>query len=684
MAHVAPETHPLIEAITETLADNAERRMDAHVFLEKNFDAVHPGVSDLTARLEVAARRKFGVLRKALLWASATFAIAAVVFSNASTFRFAKAVYSFDIFEPWEKPVLPAGLTEEGRLLLGDPAINNLEQRRLLHLHSPRNPAYFAEYAQAFISEKSTLPPDFQETSTLIAPDNSFFPYVAAGLTGKESISKNKVSGPSPPPRFADGVRLGNLLREAEFTIKDQAAFDEALALIAKAAALPGFESYTSPMIVARMRLLPGGNMAEFTHALVSAYGTPASGIIQLRYVADLMSARAEQLSKSGHKEEFLTLVRQRDAFIAHLGHNPDFTLVGELVYQVVASATATNFRYAAERLGLTEIAETYRKQSDAFLEEKDLKEIRQKKAVDPFPEDKASALTRMSLPMVGRQVKSPPPLSVADFEPMRRAEHELAGGLGVLAAALIIPLAALAVFLFRFIAPSVIRLLAKRMAGALDLVDGCWVIAIGVLLPISLFLIVTRFTPLGGREYGVLFFQAAFPGVPLVALLLALLIAPATVVRWRLTKCLSPFGLSDRFTIPLSLGVLAMILVWSLTALPISVRFGIGNQYALIALATPPALCLGLVIANALRSIFGKATARLAQAATAMAVLPAYPIAIIALCALTPIYSAGEKRWLAKETLLRINPDASDLGAYEFKVSAQKRKEINAITGVE
>ena len=193
-----------------------------------------------------------------------------------------------------------------------------------------------------------------------------------------------------------------------------------------------------------------------------------------------------------------------------------------------------------------------------------------------------------------------------------------------------------------------------------------------------------TRLTPLGGMEYGVLFFRAFFPGVPLVALLLGLLIAPAIVVRWRLTKRLAPFGLSDRFTVPISLVMLTMILVWSLTALPILVRFGAENQYALIALATPPALCVGLVIANALRSIFGKPTARLAQAATAMAVLPAYPIAIIALCALTPIYSAREKRWLAKETLLRINPEASDLGAYEFKVTARKRKEINAITGVE
>ena len=107
-------------------------------------------------------------------------------------------------------------------------------------------------------------------------------------------------------------------------------------------------------------------------------------------------------------------------------------------------------------------------------------------------------------------------------------------------------------------------------------------------------------------------------------------------------------------------------------------------NDFTLAALAAPPVLCLCLLFANALRSLLGKPAARLAQCTTAVAVLPAYPIAILILCALTPIYSAGEKRWLAKETLIRIDPDAPDLGAYEFKIAAQKRKEINAITGVE
>lgn len=673
------ETHPLIESITGPLADNTERRMAANAFLGENFDAAHPGIAEATARVEAVGRRKFPVLRQALLWGLAALALAATFTPCTSALRFAKMVHDFNIFEPWGKPALPVGVTEEGRLLLGDPDMDDLEQNRRLYHLFPENPAYFAEYAQTFVSQMSSLPPDFLESAALIARENAFFHYLAAGQIGKKSVERKKSDTPPPPKRVVDGVRLRPLPREGEYEIKDPAAFEESLALIAEAAALTGFETYTNPMIAARVRLLPTDTTAEFARALMYAYGG-SSGMIQMRYVSDLLCARAEQLSKSGRKEEFLALATQRDALIAQLGANPDMNLVGELVYAVIAAGTATNFQAAADRLGLLEMAVSYGKQSDAFQKERDLRDIAQSKESDPFPEKKASTLHRLALPMVGRQVSSPPPLTDADFEPMRMAEHELLGGLGIFTIALVIPLAALVVFLFRFVAPPMIRVPAKRMAGVLGMVDWAGVIVLGVVLPILFFLIVTRLTPLGGREYGASNFLFLFPGIPLVALLLTILIAPAIIVRWRLAKRLAPFGLGDRFMIPISLAILAMIAAWSLAALSCLERFGM-NSLILAALAIPPALCLGLVFASALRAMFGKPAARLVQCTTALAVLPAYPIAILILCTLTPIYSAAEKHWLAKETLLRIDPDAPDLGAYEFKIAAQKRKEINAIT---
>lgn len=674
-----PPSHPLIEAATKPLADNAEQHLAANALLGETFDPDHPGVAGVMNQLEAADRRKLPFLRKVVLWILAALALGMAVSFNMPTFRFMEMVYNFELFAPLEKPQLPAGLSDQERLLLGDPELGGIDQEQRLHQSAPDNPAYFAEYFQSVISGPGEIAPELLKTADRIAPDNAFFTYVAAGQVGKKSFTKKSIGGPRRKPRFVGGVRLSPLPREMEFDITDEAAFEEALTLVAEAASQSGFETYTNVMIAERVRLLPSITMAEFARTLMYAYGTTSSGIIHLRHVADLLSARAEQLSKSGREEEFLKLAADRDALISHLGRNPDTYLIGELVHLVIASATATNFYFAADRLGLSETAEIYRKQNDAFREYRDTRDIRDHNGKNSFPEDRALSLTGFSLPMVSKQVNSPPPISESDLKPMRMAEHELLGGLGVLAAAVLILPVALAVFLFRFVATPVIRVPAKRFAATLGVLDWFWVIGLGVATPILCFLLVNRFSPLGGRDYGSAHFVFAFPLVHLVALLLALLIAPALVIRWRLGKGLAPFGLTDRFTVIVFLAALSMIVAVALAALPVLVGFGMKNS-VLIALAVTPVLCLFLLFANALRAVCGKSKTRLMQCATAVAVLPAYPVAIIALCLLIPIYSAGEKHWLAQETLMRIDPSAPDLGAYEFKIAAQKRKESNAI----
>ncbi len=678
-----PETHPLIEKITEPLAANPERRMAAHAFLVEKFDTTHPGVEKVTARLDAVSRRKFPKLRRAMPWFLAALAFVAAVSPLALSIYRSLPYHVLQTFNDFSGilPMLPAGFTEEQRLLLPDPKVGDLEQKRRLHIHAPENPAYFAEYAVWF--EMVALPPDYFETATRIAPDNAYFTYFAAARIGATSLTEKS-------RRSSRSMR-----GEVEFDITDPATFEEALAFIAKAAAMPSFETYSNPMILARMRLQqsPAETIPEFLSDLTSAdefwFGT-----YQLQYVADLLCARAEKLSKSGRKEEFLALAAQREVLITHLGRNPDINSDSELLYSQIANSTAVNFEAAAARLGLAEMAEKYRKQDEAFR----MAEVMRYKMGDSFSVVKVSAL---HLYLGNWEVNSPPPLSDADFEPMRRAEHELLGGIGILALALSLPVAALLVFLFRFVSTPMIRIPAKRMASVLGMADWAWVTGLGIVLPILFFLYVTRFTSLAGREYGVMHFEMVFPGVQFAALLLALLIAPAIAVRWRLGKQLAFFGFGDRFTILLSIAVLAMIAVWSLAALPLVERFGMEDHHALAdlsrflglggddpfklaALASPVTLCLLFLFLNALRSLSGKPSARLAQCTTAVAVLPAYSIAMILLCAIMPIYYAGEKHWLAKETLLRIDPEAPDLGAYEFKVAAQKRKEINAITGVE
>ena len=165
-------------------------------------------------------------------------------------------------------------------------------------------------------------------------------------------------------------------------------------------------------------------------------------------------------------------------------------------------------------------------------------------------------------------------------------------------------------------------------------------------------------------------------------ALFIALLLAPVVVARWRLSLWLAPLGLRPRAS-SFPLFVLASLGLWVFAAYPLVVHFE-SSWFVRLILSVPLVLFLGLLAATFFGSIISKPVNRLAHAAAVLAALPACPLAAVALFAVLPLHQASEKCWLAQETLLRIDPDAPDLGAYEFRLAAQKRRETNAILGME
>jgi hypothetical protein len=676
---VLPETHPLIEAATKPLADNAEQRLAANDLLGETFDPDHPGVGEALARLGAIDGKRHPASWKVVLWALAAIALVLAIFSHAPEIRLLQSVYGSNLFEPMKPPPLPPGLTEHERLLLGDPALDYPEQKRLLHFYDPENPAYYAEYVGSNDANTEALPPDYFETVAKIAPENSFFLYYAAGQVGKRSFEKVRTGSSPHKPRVIGGVQLGPVFREQEFSITDQAAFDEALSLIAKAAELPGFRTYTGTMMAERSGILPDDTMADFMTSLFRAY-SPSGSTISLRLVADLLDAQADQLSKAGRKEDFRALAQQREAFMSELARNKDVTLVGELIHSVIGSATAVNFHGAADRLGIEDLAEKYRIQRDEFQAWKDDREIRRKSSVQAIPEEHAATIAVQALPMLYGQSINSPPVRESDLKPMRLAEHDIASRLGITTAALILLIACLSAIVSRSLSPRPIRFPAKRLVLLLRPGDWAWVCLCGIALPLAIFLIINRLTPLGGRDYGLKHFLFLFPGIHLLAILMNLLLAPALLIRWRLSKRLAPFGIgTGGGKIPCA--VLFLILLWSLAAYPALVRFGVSAP-ALVGLSTVPLIWVANVFLNVMQAILGKPTQRIVRTAVSAALPTAYAMGIIVLCLSLPIFVASEKNWVPRDTLFRIDPDVPDLGAYEFKVAAQLRKETNSILG--
>lgn len=680
MHTVFQETHPLIEAAVKTLAGNAEQHLAAKELLQATFNPHDPNTAETLKRLENADKRRFLAAEMLALWAMTGITLLLAAFTQLPEIRALCKSHTLSFMGLVETPPLPPGLSEKERLLLDDPAWPPLERKRLLQLIDPGNPAYYSEYVFEHVSQKQQLPQDYLETVSKIAPDNAFFLYYAAAQTGRDAIKENPSSS-SAKPRSKGGVRLSPIPHEKEFSITDQEALDQSMALIAKAAELPRFQTYECAMMMERSRAFPANTMADFICSLMHIYGT-SSGSIHLVNVGKLMSARAEQLSKTGNKEDFLVLAHQRNAFLSGLASNKDSILVGELVFGTIAFNTSLNFHAAADRLGLVELADTYRKQRDAFLAEKDRRDIQRSAAVTSFPEQNSSLVASLSLPFVGTQVASPPPITAEDLKPLRLAEHDIASRLGMISAALILLLACLPVFLFRFAFPRVVRLPAKRLAVLLRPADWAWVFLCGIVLPITLYLIINRLTPLGGRDYGLDHFLFVFPGIHLLAILLSLLTAPALLIRWRLSKRLSPFGFDTSYDKPTGI-LLLLLLGWSLAAYPVLVRFG-DTIPTRIAVCSVPVLWLGNILLNLVLAVIGNPSQRIARTTTSIALIPAYAMGITALCMTLPIFITSEKHWVRQDSFFHINAEAPDLGAYEFKIARQKKKEINAILGFE
>lgn len=679
-------THPLIEAITRPLADNAEMKLSAIQILEESFDPDHPSVPELIEQLGKQDEKVAGWLRKSVLWVIAVIALGFTLYAEKPLIKSIIDLQNLMGYSAPNAPVFPSHLTDQEKLLLGDPNLDILKQKQLLLESDPDNPAYYAEYSQEYESRYDRLPDDFLETAARIDPENSFFLYWAAGKTSKEAVEQNpKISsgGSAPAPRMVDGVRLKPLPIEAEYTILDQAAYDDALNLIERASKLSNFNTYSIDMMKARVRIIPQPQtFIEHVAAVAYQFSAPSNGIFHFVNSSRVLNARAEELSKKGEKEAFLDLSNQRQVFLKSFASPENHSLVEMLVYQVMASSTATNFHEAAKRLGLSELEETYRKQNDAFIAERDRRDLDRKKTttIETSVEKNAGFLHRMSILMVGDQAAIPPVLTDSDLKPMRMAEHELVGRAGVIAVGLSLLLGAIVVFLFRFLATGSIRLTAKRFAGLLKFSDWLWIASLGVIVPILAFLYLSRVSPVSGRDYGVSYFLFLYPSIHLTVLLLNLLLIPAVITRWRLKRRAAAFRFGSWLDW-LSLPVIVVMLVYSIAAYPAVVKFSL-NTPMQIALAAPVMGWLAFVFFHALRILLGSAGSRIIQSATATAVLPAYALAAITLCCLVPIYKAGEKHWVPQDTLIIIDPDAPDLGAYEFRVAAQKRKETNAILG--
>lgn len=672
-----PQSHPLIAAAVEPLADNAEQQLAAISLLAENFDAGHPAVPATFARF-----RKIPAKGRTRPWIIALHVLAAIalipsVWSIHSLRRGTSSLGILNTMGSHETPSpgIPKTLTAEQRLLVGDPSLPELRQKELLHLSDPNRADFYCEYVGKYYTENSAFPPAYLETAARIDPQNSFFLYNAAGRNGGKSVTKVKPSTKAPD-RMVRGKRLPPIPAETEWAVSDVAEFEKAMALVSEAGRLSRYETYESSLAAQRLPLFDQDHFIPRIHT-IAYFAGQTSQVIPIKYVSDLISARAYVLSKNGDTEGFLALHRDYESFLRHLGNCPDRSVISELVFAASASQSTSNMFHAAERLGLANLAADLKDRKDAFQADRDAKAFLESSFGEQLGRE-GTILTKLTAGMLDTQVENPPVHDPDALTAARLAEHDYASAVFASLLACFAALASFGIYVVSRTTPRPLHILAKRFSLLLGFRDWAWILGLGVILPTALVLAITRLTPLGGRETGISHHSFLFPLVHIELIFLLLLTAPTIVLRWRLSGKISPFGLATGFPTPWlavpALGTLAV-----LVAFPVLEAFP-DNRIALATLACFPALWVMSLLWVGVLALIGRRSARLRIATSFQILAPALSLAIILFSALAPLLWESGERWTSRDNFHRVVPGG--LGPYEAAIAAQKRKEINAILG--
>ncbi len=284
----------------------------------------------------------------------------------------------------------------------------------------------------------------------------------------------------------------------------------------------------------------------------------------------------------------------------------------------------------------------------------------------------KGSLFAAMDMPMVARQVQTPPVLSVADLLPGRYADHALFGRAASLAAWILLGSGAGLAALHRYRQSRYVRMLSSRMVDLLGPCDRAWICIGGILLPVLWYLGITRLVPaLSAREWRINLSGFIQPGGQFGTLAVLLLAGPLVLAMWRLNRRGRLLGLSSRMWpgwVAIASGALALP-AFGLLMAP-------GAEWLQILIVSCVLLGIPLLalFAGFGINLLGRHRHALRRATLARAVLPAWICGMLVMATSASLHYAEERYWIQMDHL----SDVTDtFTRYEGDVTQQLRKEL-------
>ena len=671
----------LIEAAVHPFADNAEMKLAASRLLETLDSPDSTAESAIQRWHQIDSRRRKPLIRIALFCILAIISAIILTASIRQVIGYQKIAgwfFSDDFYGDFPKPeeLIGQNLTRDQKLLLfGDSSATSRDLRaKALWDSEPDNPAYFAEYAAAYQSETGKLPPDFLATARRLDPDNAWFTYVAAA-----ALAKNSCKDLLPAP-LADGT-----VPPFTWEISDPAKLAAVMALLREAPGQSRCENYQSHLLQKRIPLLPQTDLLENLNSTYAINHIRVSDNIRVNMLSLAICAQSWQLGENNDIESFRLLLADSDLFLRRMLDLEAPTMLDTVVLRGTTKIMTNHLIPAAEKLGLS-------------AEAKRLKEIQER--LDKLRESaKAAALLIAGHPpgetsgtivgshLAGLKVAAtPPPISDSDVKPGRLTEHEIIFQLGSLATWALLLVSLAAAVIYRFRSPALIRRLAARMETLLRPSDWAWLLLVGTVLPFCYFMLITRLSPLGGRDFSLtkndlqIFPDTVVP-LPLaqfLGLTMLLILCPVLVTRWRLGIRGTAFGFTREkpwlaFAAVGCAAAFIPLIGWMVRA---GEKFHIHLAFALLGLAV---LWLLVVV---FRALLGGPARLLHSSSAARVLVPAYAVAMLLMISMIPVFKATERYWFRQDKLMRFDPAHPALFRYESAVSQQAQRELRQAMG--
>lgn len=670
-------TEPLIETAVRPFADNAEMQLAATRLLGEITESNDGNAPEAIKRWDaVDSRKRKPVWRIVLFTVMAMVSAIMLVDVTRDMLPYVRMYSSLTSFIPSGPAIryqqqFEARLSTSQKLLLFGDSSRPTKAGRMKALwdSEPENPAYFGEYAKAYLSERDTLPPDFLETARRIDPHNSWFTYLAAAVECKGSIEKRKQSKTS---KDAGEART--------WDIRDKAKLDRTLALLHEARSQPECRNYTKELTRQRIDFLPRDNPTDNLHSITYLAGGSSTDILYIRNLMDGIGAKGWTLGEEADATGLQGLIEDSDAFVTALAGVEVSTMIEVIVFKVCAAGTSKELGAAAAKLGLAadaaRLTETHRR----FEAHKLARDSRKPTPDRVGPAANGALLASLTLPMVARQMETPPPLTDDDVKPGRLADHELFARTSCIGAWIILLVILCGTAGYRYRSSALIRRLAKRMEALMRPADWAWLLGGGLLLPLTYAMILNRLTPLGGRDFGLQTTFMLLPAAHFLGLTVLMILAPLLITRWRLGKRAAVFGFANIRSRSGWLAAACAVAFIPMVGWAACAGSEVGLAVA-AGLILVPSLWLLVVM---LRAIFSKPSMLLHRSTSARVLLPVYATAMLILVSLAPIYKAAGQRWFERDTLIRLDPAYPSMTRYEYEAAVQMRKEFRELLGLE